>query len=95
MKRKYEGVIVLNTQGREDSVDDLINSVGKEIEGEGAKLEQIDRMGRKEFAYTPRKLNVGYYVNYFFEADPAAIDKIQTKLKLNEEVFLQYYLRLN
>ena len=37
MDRKYEGLIVLNTKGKEDSVDELVGAVAKEMEAEGAE----------------------------------------------------------
>jgi len=52
MKRKYEGVYVLKMQGQEESVEDKVSSITKELESNGATLEQIDRLGRKEFAHT-------------------------------------------
>lgn len=91
MKKNYEGIIVLNTTGRESDVDQLVQEVGREIEGEGASLEQIDQIGRKEFAYNARKLASGHYVNYHFQAEPAAIVKVQERLKLNGAVHLQHY----
>ena len=91
MTRKYDSVIVLKTEGNEEGVDHLINELEKEFESEGAKLQQIDRLGRKEFVYTPRKLNSGFYVNYFFEAEPAALKRIQDRLKTNANVFLQHH----
>ena len=33
-------------------------------------------------------------MNFIFEADPAAIDKLQKKLKLDDDVMLQNYLQL-
>ena len=94
MKNKYEGILVLNTDGLEENVDDLVQKVGKEIEGEGAQLEQIEQMGRHEFAYNARHLAGGHYVNYHFMAEPAILDKVQTKLKLNPIIHLQHYKRL-
>ncbi|MBK1792752.1 30S ribosomal protein S6 [Persicirhabdus sediminis] len=91
MSRKYEGLIVLNTHGVEDSVNDLVSAVAKEMEAEGAKMEEIQQLGRKKFAYNARHLEGGQYVSYIFDAEPASIDKIQTKLKLNDLVFLQHY----
>jgi|MDTC01.2.fsa_nt_gb small subunit ribosomal protein S6 len=91
MKRNYEGVIILNTIGKEESIDKMVKRVGDQIEAEGGRLEQIDRMGRKEFAYPNNKISAGFYVNYFFEAEPAVIDKIQSALKLNEDVHVQHY----
>ena len=91
MKRNYESVIALNTTGREADVDQLVQEIGREIEEEGGSLEQIEQIGHKEFAYNARKLAGGHYVNYQFEAEPLAIDKIKTRLKLNSAVHLQHY----
>ncbi len=94
MSRKYEGLIVLNTLGQEDGLNDLVSSVAKEMESKGAKMDEIQQLGRKKFAYNARHLDGGHYVNYIFEADPADIEKIQSKLKLNKSVYLQHYQRL-
>ena len=95
MNRKYEGMIVLNTQGNETSVDDLVSAIGKEIEEEGAKLDEIKQVGRRKFAYNARKLDGGHYVNYHFEASPDVVAKIQTRLTLNDAVHLQHYQRIS
>ena len=95
MSRKYEGLIVLNTKGMEGSIDDLVSSVAKEIEAEGAKLDEVQQLGRRKFAYNARHLEAGHYVNYIFEADPAAIDRIQSRLRLNDKVHLQHFQRLS
>ncbi len=94
MKTKYEGVIVLDTTGKEDNVDELVQNIGKEIEEEGCKLEQIEQMGRREFAYNARHLAAGHYVAYQFEAEPADLDKLKARFKLNSLVHLQQYKRL-
>ena len=86
MKKNYEGVIVLDTTGREADVDELV-----QIESEGGSLDQIEQIGPKEFAYNARKLAGGHYVNYQFAAEPDVIDKLRTRLKLNSAVHLQYY----
>ena len=39
MSRKYEGLIVLNSQGQDDGLNDLVSSVAKEMEGNGAKMD--------------------------------------------------------
>lgn len=94
MSRKYEGLIVLNSQGQEDSLNDLVTSVAKEMEGKGAKMDEIQQLGRKKFAYNARHLEGGHYVNYIFEAEPADIEKIQEELNLNTSIYLQHYQRL-
>lgn len=91
MKKKYEGVIVLNAQGKEENVEDMISRIGKEMEAEGVKLEQIDQIGKRDFAYESKHQSSGFFVNYQFEADPSSIDKLRTRLALIDEVHLQHY----
>ena len=91
----YEGLIVLNTKGKEDSVDELVGAVAKEMEAEGAKLDEIKQLGKRKFAYNARHLDGGHYVNYIFEADSQQVKSIQSKLKLNALVHLQHYQRLD
>lgn len=93
-RRKYQAVIVLNLQG-EEGVDELINSVGREMEAEGAKLDRVDKIGKKQFAYNARKQAAGFYVNYHFEAQPDVINKVEERLHLNTSIYLQYYQRAN
>ena len=93
MKRQYEGLIVLNTKGKEESVDKMVSNVGNEMESGGARLEQIDHLGKRKFPYNAQHLDEGYYVNYLFEAEPAMLDSLKEKLKLNPDVHLQHYQR--
>lgn len=94
MSRKYQGLIVLNTKSLEGSVDDLVTSVSKELEAEGAKLEKITQLGRRQFAYNSRHLEAGHYVNYVFEGASDIVSKIQDRLRLNGHVHLQHFQRL-
>ncbi len=95
MKRKYEGVYILKLQGQDESIDEMVGQITKELESSGASLEQIDRLGRKEFAHANHaKQTHGYYVQYRFEAEPATIHEVEAHLKLNDQVMLQHYRRL-
>ncbi len=95
MSRKYQGLIVLNTKSLEGSVDELVAAVSKELQGEGAKIEKVAQLGRREFAYESRHLSSGHYVNYTFEGEPQTITKIQNRLKLNDHVHLQHFSRIS
>ena len=91
--RKYQAVVVLNLQGKDEGVDAMIKSIADEIEQEGAKLEQIDRIGKKDFPYNPRKVASGYYVNYHFESDPSVVEKVRNRLSLNGDIYMQHLQR--
>ena len=95
MKRKYEGVYVLKLQGQDESIDEMVGKITKELESNGAVLEQVDRLGRKEFVFPNHaKQKHGYYVQYRFEAEPTAIKEVESHLKLSDQVMLQHYRRL-
>lgn len=93
MSRKYEAMIVLDMKGREENVETLVSQLGKEFESNGVKLQQVDNLGKKKFQFAPRHVEAGYYINFIFEAEPAAVDKVQARLKLNENVYMQYFQR--
>lgn len=97
MKRKYQGVIVLKMQGQEDSLEESVKAVTTELEAAGAEMDQIDRLGRKEFAHENHaKQKAGYYVQYHFEAEPEKLKDMenQLKLKMKDQVMLQHYRRV-
>jgi len=93
MSRKYDAVIVLDTKGKEDTVDTIVSQLSKEFENQGARLAQVDNLGRKKFPYAPRHVEGGWYINFQFESEPESVEKIQSALKLNEHIYQQYYQR--
>lgn len=93
MKRKYEAMIVFDTKGKEEGIDTLVSTVSKEMEKAGAKLEQIDNLGKRQFPFNPRHVEAGTFVCIHFEAESPVVDVIQAKLKLHENIYQQYYLR--
>jgi small subunit ribosomal protein S6 len=94
MKNRYEALMVLNTQGTEDSVKEIVDRLESEFEKEGAKIEQVQKMDRRQFSYVAGPMDAGHYVNFVFEADPQLITKLRSKFKLDAEVYRQHYQRL-
>ena len=94
MKRKYQAMIVLDLKGKEESVEQLVGGISRDMENSGLKLEQIDQIGKRKFPFNPRHVEAGYFVNIQFEAETTALEGIRSKLKLNENVYQQYYQRL-
>jgi small subunit ribosomal protein S6 len=93
MTRNYEATIVLDTKGKEETLEELVSQIGKELEAAGAKLKQIDQMGKREFPTSPRHVTHGYFVNVQFEGEPSIVDAATARLKLNDHVYQQYYQR--
>jgi len=94
MKNRYEALLVLNTQGKEDTVKEIIDRLESEFQKEGAQVEQVQKMDKREFSYVAGPLDSGFYVNFVFNADPDLITKLRSKFKLDTEVYRQNYQRL-
>ena len=94
MKNRYEALLVLNTQGKEDTVKEIIDRLESEFQKEGAQVEQVQKMDKREFSYVAGPLDSGFYVNFVFNADPDLITKLRSKFKLDPEVYRENYQRL-
>jgi small subunit ribosomal protein S6 len=94
MNRRYEVLLVLNAQGKEDTVREIIERLESEFQKEGAQIEQVQKMDKRHFSYVAGALDSGYYVNFVFNADPTLVAKLRAKFKLDPEVYRQSYERL-
>lgn len=94
MKKRYEALLALDTRGKEESAKDIIETLEKTFKSEGAEIEQIQRLERRELSYPLKHLTSAYFVNFIFEADSQLISKLRQKLKLDENVAMQNYLQL-
>ena len=94
MKNRYEALLVLNTRGKEDSVHGIVERLESEFQKEGAEIEQVQKMDKRQFSYVAGLLDSGFYVNFVFNADPQLIAKLRAKFKFDPEVYRQHYQRL-
>jgi small subunit ribosomal protein S6 len=93
MKNRYEALLILDVKGKEESAKDTVERLEKAFAQEGASIEQVQRLDRRQFAYAAGKLDHGYYVNFIFSAEPTVIEKLQARFELDEDVYRQHYLR--
>ena len=94
MKNRYEALLVLDAQGKDDTIKDIVERLETEFQKEGAEIEQVQKMDRRPFSYVAGKLDAGFYVNFVFHADPQLITKLRSKFKLDPEVYRQSYQKL-
>lgn len=94
MKNRYEALLILDTQGREDTLKDIVDRLEGEFQKEGAEIELVQKMDRRQFSYIAGKLDAGHYVNFIFHAEPGLITKLRAKFKLDPEIYRQHYQRL-
>ena len=86
--RKYEGLFILNTAGREEGLKETIDRLSAEITNLGGKIETVQKMEKKPFSrVADKKVKEGYYVNFIFEAEPAIAAKLTNHFDLDDDVF--------
>lgn len=86
--KRYEALFILNTAGREEGLQDVIDKVRGELVAIGAKIETVQKMEKRPFARVADHMQVkeGSYVNFIFEAAPPAVLKLQKHFSLHQEV---------
>lgn len=94
MKNRYEGLLILNVKGGEEGAKEVTERLEAVFKKAGATVEQVQKMGNRAFSYAAGDLSNGYYVNFVFQAAADVLAKLQAKLKLDEQVYRQHYLRL-
>src|SRR4029453_5052649 len=81
MMNRYEALLVLNTQGKDETAKEIVDRLESEFEKEGAKIEQVQKMDKRQFSYVAGELNAGHYVNFVFNPAPRLTAKCGAKLK--------------
>ena len=86
--KKYEGLFILNTSGKEEGIKETIDKISAEIAATGGKVETVQKMDKRAFSrVADKKHNSGFYVNVIFESEPSALAPLRSRFALNEEVF--------
>jgi ribosomal protein S6 len=86
--RRYEGLFILETTGKEEGIKDTIDKISADITAVGGKVETVQKMDKRSFARVAnKKHNAGFYVNIIFESAPSAIEQLKHRFTLNQEVF--------
>jgi ribosomal protein S6 len=86
--KRYEGLFILNTTGKEEGIKDVIDHITNDITAAGGKVETVQKMDKRPFArVADKKFTSGFYVNIIFEAGPNTVAQLRPKLALNGDVF--------
>jgi ribosomal protein S6 len=86
--KRYEGLFILETAGKEEGIKDAIDKISAEITTAGGKVETVQKMDKKNFSrIADKKHTSGFYVNVIFETEPSVIPQLKQRFALNEEVF--------
>ena len=69
-KRNYRATFILDNRGKEDSVDQIIDGVKKDILAVDGVVSSVEALGRRDFArVTDRNLPGATYIQVAFSAE--------------------------
>jgi len=79
-------MLILSAEADESVVSTAVERIAKVAAVNGGEVSNIDRWGRRPFAYELQHLNEGYYVVVNFTADPTAQSELERVMNLADEV---------
>jgi small subunit ribosomal protein S6 len=85
--RNYRTTVILNTQGYEDPVENLVNKVSDLLKELGAEVANVDNIGYQAFVSGPVKKHAGdIFVVYEFSGGPDLPAQLEEKTRLDKTI---------
>ena len=84
--KKYDTTFVIDGKLGVDDREDLIEKFRDSLEKLGGNIDRIVRWGIRTLAYEIKKRYRGYYVIFYYTADPSVIKPFERELGINENV---------
>lgn len=82
---KYESIIIINPSVEEEKLKELVAKFSDMINKDG-KLEKADNLGKKKLAYLVKKNAEGYYIVFYFTANPSLIAELERNYRITDDV---------
>jgi small subunit ribosomal protein S6 len=83
--RKYEAMVIVDPRLEDGDVNKAVDAFVKTVTDNGGKVGNVDRWGKRRFAYEINHLNEGYYFVADFEAPEKAVDVLKRTLQVADE----------
>jgi small subunit ribosomal protein S6 len=87
-KRNYRATFILDNRGKQETVEQIVDGVKKEIAAIEGDVTAVENIGKKDFArVTDKKLTGASYVHVNFSAPPTGPAQLRERLRLNNSVY--------
>jgi small subunit ribosomal protein S6 len=81
-------MMILDTRGREEDIEKLLEELKKEISGLGIEVQSAEHLGRRDFARQPDvKVPAGNYVQLQLAGPPETGQRLREHFRLNPLVY--------
>lgn len=84
--REYELMLIVPAEADDKVIDGVTDRITQLLGRSGGRITNIDRWGRRRFAFPLDKLTEGFYLVVDLEADPAALRELDRVLLLADDV---------
>ena len=94
MKQYYEAMYILDIQGKEEGVDDVLATIRQAIESQGGDFKTAQRMERRRFERAAGHLDSGYYLGVKFDLEPSKLASLKEKFQFDKKIYRQNYIKV-
>src|SRR5271163_3914386 len=95
-ERQYDLIFICQPDTPESEIDKIIATLESTATEKGAKVEKVDKWGRKRMAYRVKKLREGIYVLMVLKSSNGEVIKeLERRLKVSDAVIKYMTVRLD
>ena len=95
-ERQYDLIFICQPDTPEAEIDKIIATLEHTATEKGAKIEKVDKWGRKRMAYRVKKLREGIYVLMVLKSSHGEVIKeLERRLKVSDAVIKYMTVRLD
>jgi len=88
--RDYELLYIIKPDVAEEAIDGIVEKFNGILVKEGATVAEVDKWGKRRFAYEiDKKYREGYYVLVKFNGPAAAVDECERLMKIDDSILRQ------
>ena len=83
--RSYEAMVIVDARLEEGDIQKAVERFSSAIGEHGGTIANVDRWGKRRFAYEIDHQHEGYYFVATFAAPEAAVDQLKRTLQISDE----------
>jgi len=83
--RSYEAMVIVDARLEEGDIQKAVERFSSAISDNGGSISNVDRWGKRRFAYEIDHQNEGYYFVATFSAPEAAVDQLKRTVQISDE----------
>src|SRR6267142_2032492 len=95
MTRIYEELFIVKPDAPDEEVDQFVENLRVQLTTAGAKVDKIDKWGKRRLAYRVDKYREGAYVLFQFSSAPETVKEFERRLRVSDMVIKFLTVRID